>query len=426
MAKVDNYDFLMSEADQKYIQSLREQAAATGEWETLHNLAEEKRAEYGYSGGSDGSQYIKLNQNPVGKDKSNKPTFDYDTMLASKPSYTSQYGDRIDAMLDQLLNRDKFSYDAESDPLFQQYKTQYRREGNRAMNDTLAAAAINAGGMSSNAITAAQQANDYYNAKLTDKIPELYQLAYEMYLDDIDLQVQDLGLLQDMDDSQYGRYRDTMSDWYNDLNFAYGQYRDNMGDWQWQQDFDESVRQWQETFDYGKERDAIADSRYDTEWAHQVAQDALAQSNWEKEFDYNASRDKVADSQWEKEYALAAAKQAASNSGGSGYTGSKSSGSKSSGTKSSGNTTKNSGYTGKTTYRNETTGKDAGDVKGTSSSLTIDQASVLALGYGPISMARLDELVESGAVTEYTEGNKIKFKKNTSNVSWPSPFNWNY
>ena len=141
-----------------------------------------------------------------------KPSFDYGSYLDSKPTFSSNYSTRIDDMLDQILNRDKFSYDAESDPLYQQYKTQYNREGNRAMNDTLASAASNAGGMNSYAITAAQQANDYYAAQVADKIPELYQLAYSMYLDDIDGQVRDLGLLQDMDNTQYNRYRDTMSD----------------------------------------------------------------------------------------------------------------------------------------------------------------------------------------------------------------------
>lgn len=106
-------------------------------------------------------------------------------------------GDAIDRLLDQILNRGEFSYDAESDPIYQQYAQQYQREGDRAMNDTLAAAAAHAGGMNSYAVTAAQQASDYYAAQLGDKIPELYQLAYQMYMDDIDLQVQDLGIVRE-------------------------------------------------------------------------------------------------------------------------------------------------------------------------------------------------------------------------------------
>lgn len=201
------------------------------------------------------------------------PTFSYN---ADMPTYDSAYSGRIDALLDQILNREDFSYNAEADPLYQQYRTQYNREGNRAMNDTLAAAASGAGGMNSYAVTAAQQANDYYAAQLGDKIPELYQLAYSMYLQDIDNQVQDLGLLQQMDDTQYSRYRDTMSDWRNDRDFAYNQYRDAMGDYQWNT-----------SFDYNAGRDQIADDRYNREWEYNVGRDQVADSRYENETAYD-------------------------------------------------------------------------------------------------------------------------------------------
>lgn len=203
--------------------------------------------------------YITANMN-----KTTAPTYTYD--YDSRPTYESGYQTRIDEMLNQIMNREDFSYNAENDPLYQQYKAQYNREGTRAMNDTLAAAASDAGGMNSYAITAAQQANNYYGAQLGDKIPELYQLAYEMYLQDIDNQVRDLGLLQQMDDTQYGRYRDTMSDWQNDRDFAYDMYRDDMGDYQWNTEFDFKVDQADKEWEYTEGRDEIEDGRYDQEW----------------------------------------------------------------------------------------------------------------------------------------------------------------
>ncbi len=45
---------------------------------------------------------------------------------------------------------------------------------------------------------------------------------------------------------------------------------------------------------------------------------------------------------------------------------------------------------------------------------TVDQDSVLALGYGPISAARLAELENQGIIESYTSGGKIKFRK----TSW--------
>lgn len=212
--------------------------------------------------------YIMANQ------KRDVPTFSYD--MGNKPTYESQYKSQIDGLLNQLLNRDKFSYDHTTDPLYQQYQQQYLREGDRAMRDTLAEAASGAGGMNSYAITAAQQANNYYASQLADKIPELYQLAYNMYLDDIELQVQDLGLLQQMDNTQYDRFRDTMGDWYNDRDFAYNQYRDDMGDYQWNQSFDYQKdrdkvadNQWQQSFDYDVSRDQVNDAWRNQEWAEE-------------------------------------------------------------------------------------------------------------------------------------------------------------
>lgn len=144
------------------------------------------------------------------------PRYDYDSDNAAK----------INAKLAEILNRDNFSYNVADDPLYQQYAEMYQREGDRAMRDTLAEVAASAGGMNSYAITAAQQANSYYNSQLNDKVPELYQLAYQMYLNELEGKVQDLGILQDMDATQYNRYRDTINDWYADKQFAYGMYQD--------------------------------------------------------------------------------------------------------------------------------------------------------------------------------------------------------
>lgn len=156
-----------------------------------------------------------------------------------KEEYNSKYDPQIDAILNEILNREDFSYDVANDPLYQQYANMYRREGDRAMKETLAEAAAGAGGMNTYAITAAQQANSYYNSQLNDRIPELYQLAYDMYLQDKESKVQDLGILQNMDATQYGRYRDTINDYYNDKNFAYGAYLDGVqqGNWQTNQNY---------------------------------------------------------------------------------------------------------------------------------------------------------------------------------------------
>lgn len=268
-----------------------------------------------------------------------KPSFSTEDYMAAnpKPVYESQYSDRIDALLNQILNREKFSYNVETDPLYQQYKTMYNREGARALNDTMASAAGHAGGMNSYAMVAAQQANDYYNAQLNDKIPELYQLAYSMYMNDVDSQRSDLSMLQGLENADYGKHLDRVSDWRNDRDFAYGQYRDQMGDWQnglnfaygqyrdqmgdyrddlnfaydqhrdqvgdWQNDLDfaygihrDEVGDWYNDFNnaYGQHRDSVADSQWEESFNYQKEQDALAQKNYENEFAYQKEQDALA------------------------------------------------------------------------------------------------------------------------------------
>lgn len=240
-----------------------------------------------------------------------RPSFDYAGYQAANPlpTYESAYNEKIDQLINEMLNREKFSYNAENDPLFQQYKSIYTREGNRSMNDTLAAAAAGAGGMSSYAMTAAQQANNYYMAQLGDMIPELQQLAYEMYMNDLNTQRQDIGMLMDKDsydyskyrdqvgdwynnrDFSYGMYRDSTNDWYNDRNFAYGQYRDQMDDYKWGTEFN-----------YGASRDAIADQRYDTEWQHMLEREGIEDQRYDTEWQHGLTRDQIEDAWREKEF----------------------------------------------------------------------------------------------------------------------------
>lgn len=169
----------------------------------------------------------------------------------SIPEYSNPYADKIDDLLNRVLNRDEFSYDYASDPLYQQYAKVYQREGDRATQNALADAAAMTGGLpSSYAVTAGTQAGNYYAAQLGDKIPELQQLAYSMYLDDIDQKIKDLGLVQQMDETQYNRYRDTVADNQYAYNMDYNIYRDSVGDSQWQQQFDYNKEQDDRNYKY--------------------------------------------------------------------------------------------------------------------------------------------------------------------------------
>ena len=61
-------------------------------------------------------------------------------------AYGGQEGYR--ALLDKIVNREGFSYDHEKDPVWSAYAKAYRREGDRAVEDTLAAASAALGTLS--------------------------------------------------------------------------------------------------------------------------------------------------------------------------------------------------------------------------------------------------------------------------------------
>lgn len=223
--------------------------------------------------------------------------------LGSKPTYTSQYQSTIDDLMGKITNREKFSYDFNADPLYQQYKDNYTKLGNEAsMNAVANASAMTGGYGNSYAVTAASQANQQYLQQLNGVIPELYNAAMAKY----EMESQDLynqyGMYTDAEDRNYGRYRDDVSDYYtdrdyytngyfNDRNFEYQKERDAISDRQWQQTFDYNVnrdkisdKQWQQNFDYNVSRDNVADSQWQKQFDYQAAQDALTQSNWERQF----------------------------------------------------------------------------------------------------------------------------------------------
>lgn len=231
--------------------------------QAAHDAAEKIRAKYDYSGGVDGSEYIKLG---TGASPAKADTSWLDKLGDSNYNY-DQSG-QISAKLDALLNRTPFSYDAASDPLYQQYRKQYTREADRSAEDVLGKTAVMTGGMPSTAaVAASQQASDYQMSQMTDKIPELQQLAYSMYQDKLSGDRADLNTLIGLEDNNYNR-------WMADRNYLYQLARDQVGD---QQTADALAYQKQQdklNYDYQKERDAIEDARYDAEWQYKLQQAA--------------------------------------------------------------------------------------------------------------------------------------------------------
>lgn len=125
-----------------------------------------------------------------------------------------QYGASLQSTMDRINNREKFSYDFNADALYQQYKDRYMTQGRTAMMDTMGQAAAMTGGYgNSYAQSVGNQAYQGYLQQLNDRIPELYNLAYNRYQQEgQDLQNQ-YAMYNDAYNREYGEYRDTVGDW---------------------------------------------------------------------------------------------------------------------------------------------------------------------------------------------------------------------
>lgn len=147
------------------------------------------------------------------------------------PQFADQYAGARNELLDRIMNEEKFTFDPRSDPTYQAYRQAYLREGARNRADTLGqAAALTGGGLSTAALAASQQAGDYYNTQLTDKIPELQQQAYNQYLDQIMNNRQNLSAVMGLSDQERGWYESDLGQWNTDRDFEYQNYRDNKDD----------------------------------------------------------------------------------------------------------------------------------------------------------------------------------------------------
>ncbi len=275
---------------------------ATDQQRALANEgANQIRASYGeYTGGGDGAKLYstQLSPNSFTYDAAPTRTTDYgDTYqdllnkqlnygsfsYGSAPTYTSRNDSILEQQKQNLLNRADFSYDAQTDPLYAQYRKQYTREGQRATADALGQAAAASGGLpSSYAVNAAAQAGNYYASQMTDKIPELYQLAYQKYSDDYNRQLSDIAAVQSYEQLDRDLYNTKLQQFNTDRAFDYGVWKD-------QYNMNAS------NIDTVMALDQLAEEKYKTD---------LGQYNTDRSFDYNQLLDEIDSQTLERQEAL--------------------------------------------------------------------------------------------------------------------------
>jgi hypothetical protein len=182
----------------------------------------------------------------------------------------------LNNVISGIQNYGDFSYDVNSDALYQQYADQYIQQGKMAMQDAMGQAAAMTGGYgNSYASTVGNQAYQGYLQQLNDKVPELYQMAlnkWQMGKDDLYNQY---GMLLKEYEREYGLYSDeynqlldqlglARNDYYDGADMHYteqgnsnnvlsNQFNDEMSIW----DANQSQSNWQAEYDSLQEQRAI-------------------------------------------------------------------------------------------------------------------------------------------------------------------------
>ncbi len=250
--------------------------------------------------GSSGSQYITGYK--YSRFSPSDRTQNYADILSDlegdKPGpYTSKYQGTIDSLIDSILNREEFNVDDVYDSdLYENYRQHYMQQGQKAMRDTIGQASQMTGGYGSTyAQAVGQQAYDNYMSQLGDKTLDIYDRVYNQYLQEGQELYNQLGMVNNQDSIDYGRYRDSVNDYYNDLNYYAGRYDSSYGQ------------------DFGEYQTDLAAQQWAEEYAYQKTQDALAQQNWQAEFDYQKEQDALQYALQQQQLALSYAR---SRSGG--------------------------------------------------------------------------------------------------------------
>lgn len=137
---------------------------------------------------------------------------------ANKPgAWVDPYQSQYMGYLNQYENRDPFSYDFNSDALYQQYKDSYIQQGQMAMMDTMGQAAAMTGGYgNSYAQTVGQQAYNQQLSQLNDIMPELYGMAYDRYQQEGQEMLNMYDLYKGLSDQSFDRHQVEQDNWYRE------------------------------------------------------------------------------------------------------------------------------------------------------------------------------------------------------------------
>lgn len=169
--------------------------------------------------------------------------------------------------LSKYLNRGPFKYDMNGDALLQQYRSNAQRQGKMAMADTMGKASAMTGGYgNSYAQTVGQQVYNDSLAEVNNVIPELWQMAYDMYEQEGNNLLAKHGVLADKEATEYARHQDEENRKYQIWSDEYSRWnaevdRNNSNLWN-SMELDRSDNADENSYAYQQDRDAVADNQW--------------------------------------------------------------------------------------------------------------------------------------------------------------------
>ena len=171
--------------------------------------------------------------------------------------YTYANQEKLNDWMSKYEGRNPFSYDFNTDAMYQQYKDKYIKQGKMAMQDTMGQAAAMTGGYgSSYASTAGNQAYQASLENLNDIIPQLYQMAYDRYNQEGQDMLNNISLLQGERAFDYGVWGDKANMLAGDRSYYGTEYNNSWNrDWSVFDDtrtFDRGVWEYNDTRDYNE------------------------------------------------------------------------------------------------------------------------------------------------------------------------------
>ena len=318
-----------------------------------------------------------------------------------------KYGNQaqLDAIMNSILNREKFTYDLNGDALYQQYKDKYTQQAKMAMGDAIGQASAMTGGYgNSYAQSVGQQMYQKEMQNLNDIVPELYQMAYDKYNQEGQDLYNQYGMLTDDYDRGYAKHMDGYNQLMDMLGIKRSDYYDGADLFYTEQN----------------NKNSVADKEFNNamEILNRNDSNAWAEAEWNRDQtwrdeDIQLQKDRwdVEDKQWQATYdAMYGDKDTGATGGGSGSGGVSYSGSSGS---SSGGTSGNPGNGGNNTNNNISAGGVSDSVKEKASSFNNNDDLA----------DYLDGLTKNGVITEsqadalYAE-NRTPDKAPLSKRSW--------